>query len=182
MNNIKGWHSRGYLPHYDCDNMYQFITFRLFDSVPKEKINIWKDELNFSDGKKVNTEEYLELQSRILKYEDNGYGVCFLKDKLIKDLVENALKFHHNKKYELIEWVIMPNHVHVLINTFDNCSLSSIVHSWKSYTALQANKILQRKGKFWMEDYYDRYIRDEIHLAKVIEYIKNNPKGKHFGE
>ena len=57
-------------------------------------------------------------------------------------------------------------------------SLSKIIHSWKSYTALKANQILNRKGKFWMADYYDRYIRNEQHFFSVIRYIQNNDKAK----
>ncbi|MFA7056214.1 MAG: transposase [Candidatus Cloacimonadales bacterium] len=178
MHEIKGWHTRGYLPHYDCEKLYQFVTFRLYDSVPSDVIIKLKDELSITNETDYKSEYYIELQRRIIEFEDNGYGACYLQIEAIADLVENALKFYDGKKYNLIEWVIMPNHVHVLIEVFENYSLSSIVHSWKSYTASQANKILQRKGKFWMKEYYDRYIRDEIHLARVIKYIQDNPKKK----
>ena len=176
MEKIKGWHTRGYLPHYDCDKLYQFITFRLYDSIPKEVILAWKDELSITEKTKINSDDYIELQRRIIRFEDSGYGACYLKQKPIADLVENALKFCEGERYNLIEWVIMPNHVHVLIEVFENQNLSSIVHSWKSYTASKANKILNRKGSFWMREYYDRYVRDEIHLARVIKYIQDNPK------
>jgi putative DNA methylase len=68
----------------------------------------------------------------------------------------------------------MPNHVHVLIEMMGE-SLSKIVHSWKSYTAHQANKLLGRNGVFWGPDYFDRYIRDEKHLNATVEYILRNP-------
>lgn len=69
----------------------------------------------------------------------------------------------------------MPNHVHVLIEVNEGWSLSRIMHGWRSYTAKEANRILGRTGKFWMEEYYDRYIRDDNHLQKTINYILNNP-------
>jgi putative DNA methylase len=49
------------------------------------------------------------------------------------------------------------------------------VHSWKSYTAKQANTQLGRSGEFWARDDFDRYVRDEAHRAAVIAYIDNNP-------
>ena len=69
----------------------------------------------------------------------------------------------------------MPNHVHVLATPLGNHSLSGIVHSWKSYTASQANKMLKRKGKFWHEDYFDRFVRDEDHFVEIVKYIHWNP-------
>ena len=69
----------------------------------------------------------------------------------------------------------MPNHIHVLATLQDDYSLSSVVHSWKSYTAKRANKILGRNGAFWHVDYFDRFMRDEKHLATTLDYIHWNP-------
>ena len=73
------------------------------------------------------------------------------------------------------KYVIMPNHVHVLIEVADGWSLSRILHGWRSFTANEANKILGRTGRFWMEEYFDRYIRDERHFLNVQSYIRMNP-------
>ena len=89
-------------------------------------------------------------------------------------VIENL--FHFNGiRYNVLRWCIMPNHVHVLIEVMEGWTLSTIMHGWRSYTAHQANKILERTGVFWMEEYFDRYIRDEKHLETVINYIDNNP-------
>nr|WP_249355763.1 transposase [Chloracidobacterium aggregatum] len=69
----------------------------------------------------------------------------------------------------------MPNHVHVLVTPLHGNSLSSILHGWKSFTAKEANRRLGREGPFWMEEYFDRAIRDENHFRRVVEYIGNNP-------
>ncbi len=182
MDELKGWHSRGYLSHYDGDEVYQFITFRLYDSVPKELIINWQDELGITDDNKKDTDEYIKLHTKIAKYLDKGHGSCFLNNKTVKKIVEDALMFHHKERYDLIEWIVMPNHVHVLIKVNPNHSLSKIIHSWKSYTANKANKILGRKGKFWMNDYYDRYIRNDKHFQATIEYIRNNGRTEGKGE
>ena len=69
----------------------------------------------------------------------------------------------------------MPNHVHVLLTPTVDHDLSSIVHSWKSYTAKEANRILGRTGMFWQPDYLDRFMRDERHFAAVVADIEENP-------
>lgn len=79
------------------------------------------------------------------------------------------------ERYQLLAWVIMPNHVHILIRPLDGFTVSPIMHSIKSYTAHEANKIRDRRGQFWAKEYFDRYIRDQRHLASTIVNIENNP-------
>ena len=152
----------------------QFITFRLHDSVPASVIEQWKLELRWHEGLAADSKEAVELRKRIERYADSGYGACYLRDERIAQLVQDALKYFDGKYYRLIAWCIMPNHVHVLIQMKD-VSLSKIIHSWKSYTAKEANKLLGRKGQFWAPDYFDRYIRDEKHYHATVNYILYNP-------
>jgi len=106
---------------------------------------------------------------------DAGYGNCFLHDPRIARLVEDQLLHFDGERYRLLAWVVMPNHVHVLIETFPGHSLSAILHAWKSYTAKVANGLLGRQGPFWHPEYFDRAIRDERHLLAAIKYIHDNP-------
>jgi len=69
----------------------------------------------------------------------------------------------------------MPNHVHVVTRLLGTQSLASILHSWKSYTAKLANKILGCRGEFWMREYFDRIVRDEDDLRATIAYVLANP-------
>ena len=168
------WHCRGKFPHREYKPL-QFITYRLYDSVPKKLIDEWKEELKVTEMTLSNDPRVEILRKRIDKYEDAGYGQCFLKDERIASMVLENL-FHFNGiRYNVLRWCIMPNHVHVLIEVMEGWTLSTIMHGWRSYTAHQANKILERTGVFWMEEYFDRYIRDEKHLETVINYIDNNP-------
>jgi REP element-mobilizing transposase RayT len=89
--------------------------------------------------------------------------------------VERAILYFDNKRYRIIAWCIMPNHVHVIIEIWALYPLADILHSWKSYTAHQANKLLQRSGEFWFREYHDRFIRNEEHFADAVEYVENNP-------
>ena len=165
-----GWHSRGYLPHFDAGEVFQSITFRLHDSMPQQLLERWRREL----AREVDDFED-QLRYRIEGYLDRGYGECHLSDERIADLTQSALLHFDGERYRLSAWVIMPNHVHVLAAPCAGYSLSNIMHSIKSFTSQEANKILGRKGKFWYEDYFDRYIRTAKHFENAVEYIESNP-------
>ncbi len=166
------WHYRGRLPHFEGGEILQFVTFRLFDSVSQEKIKNWKLELSRMDD---DLEAKLELGRRIEKYIDKGLGNAFLKNEEIAQLVQDALFFWNNEKYKLFAWVIMPNHVHLLLRPKEGFELSDIMHSIKSFTANRGNKILKRKGEFWQHESFDRFIRNYRHFERVVSYIENNP-------
>ncbi len=170
----KGWHSRGYLPHFDAEHAIQFVTFRLHDSVPADVIRQWKQELHWSEAISPDSKEAATLRKRIEQYADSGKGACRLQDERIARLVQDALRHFDGERYDLIAWCVMPNHVHVLIEVKGH-SLSDIVHSWKSFVAHSANKLLGINRRFWMPDYFDRFIRDENHLAATVAYIRQNP-------
>ena len=162
-----GWRSRGYLPHFDHQGIIQFVTFRLWDSLPAQVVeSLSTDEETMSASEK---------RQSIESYLDAGHGACYLQDPRIGRLVENSLLYFDTRRYRLFAWVIMPNHVHAVAEMFDAFPLDNVLHSWKSYTATEANKALGRKGKFWMREYFDRYIRNATHFARTIYYIHENP-------
>lgn len=163
----KGWYSRGYLPHLDQPGLIQGITFRLWDALPAHVVEAMVEEVKDTSDP--------EKRARIEQYLNAGYGSCYLRDPRIGRLVENALLHFDSKRYRLFAWVVMPNHVHVLTELFAGHPLDTMLHSWKSYTATEANKILGRDGRFWFPDYFDRYIRDERHFANAVHYIHQNP-------
>ena len=173
---IKDWHRRFHsVPHRE-NKALQSITFRLYDSLPKEVIEEIKLKLDIKkDDPACNSMQYQRLRQKIAEYEDAGYGQCFLRDERIAAIMQDTLKHFDGERYQLLCWCIMPNHVHVLIEVNEGWSLSKIMHGWRSYTANEANRILGRTGKFWMEEYFDRYIRNDNHLQKTINYILNNP-------
>ncbi|MCL1920225.1 MAG: SNF2-related protein [Kiritimatiellaeota bacterium] len=167
-------HSRGYLPHIE-NRQFQFITFNLFDAIPQSVIQQWKDELKILSAVNPDSPEYCELHRRVEEYQDKGHGASFLKEPQIAEIVQNALLHFNGKRYRLVEWCIMPNHVHVLLEVFPGSSLSEIMHSWKSFTAHEANKKLNRKGDFWLPEYFDRFIRSPKHFDFTVNYIRENP-------
>jgi REP element-mobilizing transposase RayT len=163
----KNWHSRGYLPHFDAPGLIQGITYRLWDALPADVVEVLQSEAELMANP--------EKRAKIEAYLNAGYGACYLRQPAIAQTVENNWLHFDTKRYKLIAWVVMPNHVHLMIEIFEGHPLDKVIHSWKSYTATQANHLLKRTGKFWYHDYFDRYIRDERHYHNAIRYIHENP-------
>jgi REP element-mobilizing transposase RayT len=163
----KEWYSLGYLPHFDHVGLIQVVTFRLVDALPTDLL----EKLE----KAVSKENDVEKRKRIEAWLDAGYGSCWLRDPRIAAIVEEALLHFDAHRYRLLAWAIMPNHVHALVELSPEVLLPDVMHTWKSFTAKAANRILHRSGSFWMPEYFDRYIRDERHFANAVNYIHSNP-------
>ena len=166
-----GWHSRGYLPHFDGGSIPQSITFRLFDSLPKTVLEEWSHELAHQSSDLGDK----EIRKQVAAYLDQGHGSCYLKQPRVAKIVQDAILFLDKEKYLLSAWVVMPNHVHLITTPLPGKTLAGIMQSLKSFTANEANKVLDRQGTFWMPDYFDRYIRSHRHLVTAIAYIEYNP-------
>jgi REP element-mobilizing transposase RayT len=110
---------------------------------------------------------------RIDRELDLGVGICWLRQAEIAAIVEAALLHFDSERYRLLAWCVVPNHVHAVVEVLEGHSLSKVVRSWKSFTAL--HKLLSRSGPFWQFDYFDRYMRNEEHLARTVEYVEHNP-------
>jgi REP element-mobilizing transposase RayT len=167
----RGWHSRGYLPHFDGGEILQFITLHLGDAVPLKVVQKWERELEREDPSEVKKRLYWKIE----KYVDCGYGECLLGIDEVASMVENSLIHFDEERYKLSAWVVMPNHIHYLFRPMKGNPLSDLMKNFKSYTSHEANKMLKRSGQFWQEDYFDRYIRNYEHYEKTIDYIEMNP-------
>ena len=117
----------------------------------------------------------MAYRKRIENYLDAGHGACWLAHPEIAQIFQADLLYYENQRYRLHAWVIMPNHVHLLLVTIEPFSLSMIIKDLKSITARKINHYLKRTGKVWQEEYWDRYIRDEAHYNNAVSYIRENP-------
>ena len=120
------------------------------------------------------TEAGRERRRRLESYLDRGMGECWLRQPAIAELTEGALRFFDNKRYRLAAWVVMPNHLHVLVEIWD-VPMGELIKSWKDFVCKKANKLLKRQGTFWEREYLDTAIEDEKHRQTAIRYIENNP-------
>jgi REP element-mobilizing transposase RayT len=168
----KGIYDRGYLPHWDFPRALQAITFRLADSVPAKVIKEWQDELQTIADEQ---DRHRQLHRQIANYEDAGFGSAIFCDEVCAMIVQEELLRHQGMMYDLHEWCVMPNHVHVLAMLRENHTLADVVKHWKGATSLKLNRLLGQSGRLWHPDYYDRYVRDMDHFYNCRIYIRNNP-------
>ncbi len=184
-----------YLPHWTQDAGWYSVTFRLWDSLPRHVVEYWllkrsnivktaqqmKRPLSKHEEQRL---AYLHSQ-RVEQYLDAGHGACYMNDERVAKVLRDAL-FHFNQlRYALAAWCVMPNHVHVVVQPFveknsaGSCSAQSdlpeTLHSWKSFTAKEANKLLGRSGDFWQTEYYDHLIRDVADFRHSVQYVLENP-------
>ncbi len=174
--------SRRNLPHWQQDDSYHFLTWRLADSLPSAKLKELKEKK--SSWQQVNPEpldaegekEFHELFSgKIEEWLDAGEGSCILKDSSLRKIVEDALAHFDGERYDLIASAVMPNHVHVVIRLITGEDLSDVLHSWKSFTAKQINKASGSSDTVWQDESFDRIVRSSAHLETLISYIEENP-------
>ncbi len=171
------WH-RGKLPHRNRENLVQFITFRLADSLPQSKLQEIEQEIKYLSK----DDQEVERRKKLQYWLDQGLGACSLAKERMAEVILDALFYHDGKKYDLLAWSIMPNHVHVLIRATGD--LVRIIQSWKSFTGRWAMKnnekynlgIKDDAKQFWMSEYWDRFIRNEEHFNNTVRYTLNNPK------
>jgi putative transposase len=92
-----------------------------------------------------------------------------------REIIVSTLKHFEGQRFDLFAYVVMPDHVHVLVKPYQGYLLHELVHSWKSYTVYRLQRDSDRKGRIWQEDYFDRLIRDELEFIEKMQYILNNP-------
>jgi carbamoyl-phosphate synthase large subunit len=174
--------TRRRLPHWEQQGATFFITFRLADAVSQKLLRQWKEELE--TWRKFHPEPWdastkYEYQKRFHDareaWLDQGHGECILRRPQIAATIANSLRHFDGDRYALDSFVVMPNHVHVLVRPHEAHSLSEILHSWKSFSAKEINKLRERSGAVWQDENYDRMVRDFAELERYRDYIKENP-------
>jgi REP element-mobilizing transposase RayT len=182
---LSGLHFRGQLPHLKREGAVYFVTFRLADSLPAHEIARLKDErrivmeqargarspLPWHDEQEL-LAWYCEKVEWLL---DARHGGCWLSKPAIADAVARSVAFFSGERYQLHGWVVMPNHVHAVLWPTPGHTLSSILHSWKSFTSKAGNKLLGRSGEFWQKESFDHLIRDDAERVRLVAYVENNP-------
>ncbi|MFK7852389.1 MAG: transposase [Akkermansiaceae bacterium] len=173
---------QGNLPHWQQEETMLFVTWRLQDSLPKavvEKIQVRRtrwitthpqpwDEPTFREYNRLFT-------LRIEDLLDDCHGSCLLRDPGNSTIVANALLHFHTERYTLDTFVIMPNHVHVLLGPIGENKLGDIIGSWKRFSSREINKARGETGALWQREAWDRLIRSQRHLDWTRQYILKNP-------
>lgn len=174
------------LPHWQAEGCTYFITFRQHDALPKSVVARLKAEgrsflqqhhaQKVSELKPQDQAQYRKIIGKLFHTSlDQGHGSCVLFDPANSALVEDCLRHFDGQRYHLGDFVIMPNHVHLLVVPQPSFDLSKILHTWKSFTAKEINKRLRKTGPFWQKESYDHIVRNRTDLDRIIKYTAENP-------
>ena len=161
------WYDRGILPHRTRDGLIQLITYRQADSLPQHVLTEFQQQILHLP------EEEQAFRRRVFMQDflDRGAGSCLLRHPLHARLIIENWQYWNQVKYDLLAYVVMPNHVHVLIRQNPEYELSQIIFSWKRHTGTS----ISGQSGFWQKEFWDTYIRNRAHLNKALNYIFMNP-------
>ncbi len=181
------------LPHWRQDGCTYFVTFRLADSVPDSVRREWEQEKKqwlerhsvSYDGERGHWREAFQRLSpgerflfeqhfnrRVQSCLDRGLGECHLRDPACATVLREELRRDDCHRHHLGDFVIMPNHVHLLITPFDDvepnsfCSteLEQILKSIKGASAAACNRLCHRTGSFLAS----RQLRSHRAFARTV--------------
>lgn len=173
------------LPHWTRDHAAYAVTFRLAGSLPPSVLARWRAEREHivrraaAMNRPLSAQELSRLaylySDRVEAYLDTGHGACWLRNPRIAALVRDALLHFDGDRYVMHAWCVMPNHVRAAFSLEQGDLLPVVLHSWKTFTATAANRLLGRTGPFWQREHYDHLIRDGDDFAHAVNDVLANP-------
>ncbi|MFC5454846.1 transposase [Prosthecobacter fluviatilis] len=185
--------TRGNLPHWDQAQSTYFITWRTADSIPRVVWQRWRQErnswllahdinpasrdwrLDFEMLDEAARDDFRQFARSLESELDGCHGECALRDPQIARLVADALHHFDGSRYVLGDYVVMPNHVHLLVGGLAREAMLKQVESWKRWMAIGINQTLGRSGRFWQDESFDHLVRNEASFEKFRAYIARNP-------
>lgn len=99
-------------------------------------------------------------------------------DRMARLLLDVVLHYREQRKYLLHEFVIMPNHFHLLITPLAPVTLEKAIQFIKGGFSYRARKELGFEGEIWQTSFHDRRVRDASEYAGFQQYIYMNPVRK----
>jgi len=188
------------LPHWAQAGTLAFITWRTADSLPKaahdritaerqlllakfgiDALGDWKFEIT-----KLPPADRSRLQWSLFtawdRQLDRGAGDCLLAQPELSAMVAQSLLHFDGVRYELTDFVVMPNHVHILAAFATDDAMLQQCTSWKRFSAHQINTMTKRTGEFWQVEQFDHLVRSEEHFHRYQRYIADNPRAAGLAE
>jgi type I restriction enzyme R subunit len=183
----------GNLPHWYQPGATYFITFRTADSLPQEVINLWYRRRNdWLLRQKINPhaknwpaalrclpdrlqhEFHATFSREFLEQLNKGHGACVLRRRELAQIVANSLRHFDGQRYLLGDFVVMPNHVHLLVGLLGATDVEEQCYSWEKFTATQINRELNQTGEFWQAESFDHLVRSPEQFELFQRYIAEN--------
>jgi type I restriction enzyme R subunit len=180
-------------PHWSQAGAVVFITFRTHDSIPREVLERWERakrdwlRLHGYDAAKhwsvllpTLTEKHRadfqkEFQRCREDFLDTCRGRCLLRRPELAQIVADSLLYFDGQRYRMGDFIVMPNHVHLLTAFSATDAMIAQCDSWLHYTAFQINKAIGEKGKFWQQEPFDHLVRNQLQYEYLRRYIADNP-------
>ena len=185
---------RGALPHWYQPGVTYFVTFRTENSVPQPLLRSWhlrRDQWLWAHGidpgdahwetrlaatPGLEREFHERFTRAFMQYLDRGHGACPLRDPCVAEIAAGALLHFDGQRYELGDFVVMPNHVHAIVCLTGNTEIEAQCKSWKKFSAVGINRLLGRRGRFWQEESFDHLVRSGAQFEHFQRYIARNPQ------
>lgn len=183
-------------PHWSQAGAVVFITFRTADSIPRAVLKRWEQEKqvwlqrrgfcgHWSEllpglSPKDQSEFHREFNRCREAYLDSCQGRCVLKKPELAQIVADSLLHFDGQRYRMGDFVVMPNHVHLLAAFATAETLKEQCDSWLHYTAVQVNRKIGEKGKFWQQEPFDHLVRSLEQYEYLRQYIADNPEKSHL--
>ena len=183
------------LPHWSQPGTVCFLTWRCWDSLPSAVLDSWfaaRSAWLLQHGIDVEADDWQDqlaqlpladqrdfhsrLSARWEAALDEGHGACVLRRPELGQIVANSLRHFDEDRYLLTDFVVMPNHAHILAVFPDPKQMLIQCASWKHFTATRINKILGRRGRFWQRDGFDHLVRSPEQFEYLCRYIADNPR------
>ena len=179
-------------PHWSQAGAIVFITFRTADSIPQEVLHRWEREKN--DWMRIHgfpndrhwSEILPELDPPVKEqfnknfnrcredFLDTCHGACVLRKPELAQIVADTLLHFDGERYRMGDFIVMPNHVHLLASFPSEEAMVSQCDSWTHYSAWKINRALGRKGKFWQQEPFDHLVRSPEQYEYLRKYIRDN--------
>jgi len=184
----------GRLPHWDQPGVACFVTWRTADSIPADVLNRWRVERavwlrhhgidplanSWRDQFRslpaaARLDYHVRFTSPWMECLDQCHGACVLRRPELSAIVAENLLHGDAQEYELSDFVVMPNHVHVLAQFRSEGAMKACCKNWKHYTARKINALLGQSGPFWQTESFDHLVRSPDQFEYLRGYIERNP-------
>jgi type I restriction enzyme R subunit len=183
------------LPHWDLPDATYFVTTCLAGSIPAEGLLeiarrqtqlLPRSGLPGGGGTPPRPNRWKQAFVARERWLDSRPAVRHLGETALAKIVADACYYGAGRRYDLLSYVVMPSHLHWVFRPREDVARASesdgsrsprerIMHDLKRHTARQCNLWLGLQGTFWQDESYDRWIRDESELGRIIHYVESNP-------
>lgn len=174
------WRHR--LPHWEVTGRPHFITIRCAGSLPADVLGRVREIHAHLAATAPASPQFAALQRQYFstceKYLDRSEGFApFHTPAAAKIVLGTWRALSASTGWQPVQAVVMPNHVHFLIAAISEnpTPLRTALRQWKGHVARRANLQLGRRGAFWQEDWFDRWMRNDAEEERVLDYIRQNP-------